>query len=180
MKYKLRDIVSKANTGLDAIRRAPIVEQFTGIKCIRITDISQKKGFDSWGNTVVDKKDYDKFQLKKDDILIARTGATIGVNRFIAEDLHSVYNNGLIRIQVNKLLANPKYVYYALNTREYWGRINAISSGTVAQPNMKINDLLEFEFELPSLETQNKIASILTILDKKAELNTAINNNLAY
>ena len=87
MIYKLNDIITRSNTGLDAIRRAPIVERETGIKCIRITDISQKKLFDDWGNTEVLESDFDKFQLKKEDILIARTGATIGVNRIINEDL---------------------------------------------------------------------------------------------
>ena len=34
----LGDIVDSANTGLDAIKRAPIVEEETGIKCFRIQD----------------------------------------------------------------------------------------------------------------------------------------------
>ena len=33
---KLGDVVASANTGLDAIKRAPIVEKDTGIKCLRI------------------------------------------------------------------------------------------------------------------------------------------------
>lgn len=178
MIYKLNDIITRSNTGLDAIRRAPIVERETGIKCIRITDISQKKLFDDWGNTEVLESDFDKFQLKKEDILIARTGATIGVNRIINEDLKAVYNNGLIRIQINKKIANPRFVYYSLNTNEYWGRINAVSSGTVAQPNMKMKDLLDYELNIPSIDIQNKIVKVLNSIDDKIELNNEINDNL--
>lgn len=178
MIYKLNDIITRSNTGLDAIRRAPIVERETGIKCIRITDISQKKSFDDWGNTEVLESDFDKFQLKKEDILIARTGATIGVNRIITEDLKAVYNNGLIRIQINKKIANPRFVYYSLNTNEYWGRINAVSSGTVAQPNMKMKDLLDYELNIPSIDIQNKIVKVLKNIDDRIELNNEINDNL--
>ena len=49
---KLKEVTISANTGLDAIKRAPIVEENTGIKCIRIQDISQKKEYDDWGNTL--------------------------------------------------------------------------------------------------------------------------------
>ena len=47
--YKLGDVVTSANTGLDAIKRAPIVEEDSGIKCLRIQDVSQRKEFDKWG-----------------------------------------------------------------------------------------------------------------------------------
>jgi len=71
--YTLEELVDSANTGLDAIRRAPIVEEETGIKCLRIQDISQSKKYDNWGFTKVEDRDFNKFQLKKDDIIIART-----------------------------------------------------------------------------------------------------------
>ena len=37
----LSSAIDTANTGLDAIKRAPIVEEDTGIKCLRIQDVSQ-------------------------------------------------------------------------------------------------------------------------------------------
>ena len=82
----LQYAVESANTGLDAIKRAPIVEHNTGIKCLRIQDISQSKPFFSWGYTEVTANNFQKFQLIKDDILIARTGASIGVNKYIEPD----------------------------------------------------------------------------------------------
>ena len=41
------------------------------------------------------------------------------------------------------------------------------------------NTFDNIEVEIPSIETQEKIASILSDYDKKIELNNAINNNLA-
>ena len=178
MICKLKDVILKSNTGLDAIRRAPIIKEFTGVKCIRITDVSQDKPYEEWGNTKVLSNDFAKFQLKTGDILIARTGATIGVNRYIDKNLSAVYNNGLIRLQINDNLAIPKFIYYVLNTAAYLGRINAVSSGTVAQPNMKMNDLLEFEFNLPDMIDQARIVKILNDLDNKIMMNNEINDNL--
>lgn len=43
----LEDVTESINTGLDAIRRAPIVEHKTNLRCLRIQDISQNKPFDN-------------------------------------------------------------------------------------------------------------------------------------
>ena len=98
-EYKLGDTLITANTGLDAIKRAPIVDRNTGIKCLRIQDISQNKSYTFWGNTEVTDNNYSKFRLIKNDIIVARTGATVGVNMYIKSDLKSVFNNGLIRLR---------------------------------------------------------------------------------
>lgn len=114
--YKLGDVVISANTGLDAIKRAPIVDEDTGIKCLRIQDVSQVKEFKNWGSTKVNPENFKKFSLKEGEIIIARTGNTIGVNMFISKDVDSVFNNGLIRIRVDRKICDPKYVYYNFRT----------------------------------------------------------------
>ncbi|ODZ60726.1 restriction endonuclease subunit S [Vibrio parahaemolyticus] len=177
-KLPLETCIASANTGLDAIKRAPIVEQDTGIRCLRIQDVSQVKGFEDWGFTDVTPANFKKFQLKKDDILIARTGGSIGVNRYIEEDLQSVYNNGLIRIRVDIERYDPKFVFYLLRTESFKQHINAIAFSTAAQPNMKIRDFLRFEFLDITLEQQKLIARNLTSLDKKIELNKKTNQTL--
>ncbi|HHB1565006.1 TPA: restriction endonuclease subunit S [Vibrio metschnikovii] len=159
-------------------KRAPIVEQDTGIRCLRIQDVSQVKSFEDWGFTDVTPANFKKFQLKKDDILIARTGGSIGVNRYIEEDLQSVYNNGLIRIRVNIERYDPKFVFYLLRTESFKQHINAIAFSTAAQPNMKIRDFLRFEFLDITLEQQKLIARNLTSLDRKIELNKKTNQTL--
>tara|TARA_Y100001934_G_scaffold230112_1_gene277504 strand:+ start:8575 stop:10203 length:1629 start_codon:yes stop_codon:yes gene_type:complete len=174
----LQYAVESANTGLDAIKRAPIVEHNTGIKCLRIQDISQSKPFFSWGYTEVTANNFQKFQLIKDDILIARTGASIGVNKYIEKSLSSVYNNGLIRLRINREKFNSKFIYYVLQSDKFKEHINSIAFSTSAQPNMKIRDLLKFEFKNLELSTQNYIENILSALDSKIELNRQINQTL--
>lgn len=174
----IADVISSSNTGLDAIQRAPIVSIDTGIKCLRIQDISQDKSFNDWGFCEVEEKNYNRFQLKKGDIIIARTGATIGVNRLIKKDIKSVYNNGLIRIKVNNEKADYRYVYYNMQSDRYRGHIDAISGGTSTQPNMKMNALLDFKIQLLPLPEQKVIADTLSALDDKIELNNRINKTL--
>lgn len=174
---KLKDLIESNNTGLDAIKRAPIVDYDTGIRCIRIGDISNNRPFNEWGYTIVDDVNYNKFQLKTGDIIVARTGATIGVNKYIDNDYKSVYNNGLIRLRVNKD-NNPKYVYYLLQSNNYKRFIKTISMGTSTQPNMQMNDLLNLEVPEFDRNTQDKIVKILGKIDDKIKLNNEINNNL--
>ena len=134
----LKENIDSANTGLDAIKKAPIVNENTGIKCLRIGDISNKKTYKDWGNTKVSKENYNKFKLTKGDILIARTGNTIGCNLYINNDYNAVFNNGLIRLKINSSIADSKFIYYILQQKKYMDYINGIAFGTSTQPNMKI------------------------------------------
>lgn len=176
-EYELGEVVISANTGLDAIKRAPIVNENTGVKCLRIQDVSQKKSFENWGFTKVSENNYSKFQLKKNDIIVARTGATVGVNLFIEKNLNSVFNNGLIRLRtISKF--DPKFINYQLKSPKFWEHIYGIAFGTTSQPNIQINQLLGFKLKAPNLATQIAIAEILSSLDDKIELNNQINQNL--
>jgi type I restriction enzyme S subunit len=177
-KVILKDVIESACTGLDAIKRAPIVANDTGIKCLRIQDISQSKQYKEWGFTNVDQKNYEKFRLQKDDIIIARTGNTIGVNRFFNKDLASVFNNGLIRLRVKKDLADPKYIFYNLRSKYFKDFIDSISGGTSTQPNMQIGVLLTLDILLPKLDEQKKIAEVICSIDDKIQLLTDNNNTL--
>lgn len=169
-EIQMSDILESANTGLDAIKRAPIVSYNSGIKCLRIQDISQEKNFEDWGFCEVEQKNYEKFQLKKGDIIVARTGATVGVNRFISQDLKSVYNNGLIRLRTDKTECLPKFLFYNLRTNNYKGFIESISGGTSTQPNMQINALVSFDMLLPDKEEQEAVVDIISSLDDKIDL----------
>ena len=174
----LKETIDSANTGLDAIKKAPIVNENTGIKCLRIGDVSNKKIYEDWGNTKVSKDNYEKFKLTKGDILIARTGNTIGCNLYIDNEYSSVFNNGLIRLKINNNIADSKFIYYTLQQKKYMNYIDGIAFGTSTQPNMKINDLLQFEIPNFSLKIQKKTVKILSNIDNKIELNNKINNNL--
>lgn len=177
-KVMLEDVIISANTGADAIKRAPIVEEDTGIRCLRIGDVSNDKPYIEWGFTRAESSVINKFLLKKDDIMIARTGNTIGVVKYIDRDINSLYNNGLIRLRVNTNTYFPKYIFYNLASNCFKDFVYSISGGTSTQPNMKIGHVLKYEVTNFSLSEQKSISNILSPLDEKIKTNNRINKTL--
>ena len=178
MICKLSDIVNTANTGADAIKKAPILNEPTNLRCLRIGDVSQNRDFSMWGYTKTSKMDYERYKLHKGDSIIARTGNTIGVCTYIEDDIESVYNNGLIRLTAKKELARERFLFYLIRSTACQDYIQSIAYGTSTQPNMKIKDFLNFDIIVPTLEIQDKIIAIVDKIEKKIQVNTEINNNL--
>ena len=56
--------------------------------------------------------------------------------------------------------------------------LNYLSKTSTAVPIINKSSFSNYEVEVPNLETQEKIASILSSLDSKIELNRRINDNL--
>ena len=173
----LKDITESINTGLDAIRRAPIVSYKTAIKCLRIQDVSNNKIYRDWGFTDVRPVDYEKYRLRRGEIIMARTCST-GINYLVRVDMEAVFNNGLARIRLKSSTAFPEFVYYVFMSQDFINYIDGISGGTSVQLNMKVGDLAKFQFPLPPLAEQKAIASILGALDDKIELNRRMNATL--
>ncbi len=173
---RLKEHVLTAKTGLDAIKRAPIVNFDSGLKCIRIQDISQNKGYSDWGNTVVSKSDYKNSLLKKNDVLIARTGATVGVSYIVKNNLESVFNNGTIRLRF-KSSVNSQFIYYIFQTKDFLKYIDNVSC-VATQPNLRIESLLRFTVPDFTKDKQDKVVLILDKYDKLIEKNALKINTL--
>lgn len=74
---------------------------------------------------------------------------------------------------------NPYYVYNYLTQNDITSQLHSIAeNSTSAYPSIRPSDLESIEINLPRLEIQNKIAKILTDIDRKTKLNNEINNNL--
>lgn len=74
---------------------------------------------------------------------------------------------------------NPYYVYNYLTQNDITSQLHSIAeNSTSAYPSIKPSDLENIEIKLPKLDIQNKIAKILTDIDKKIKINNEINNNL--
>lgn len=157
-KYKLKDLISYSNTGADAIQKAPIVEYPTKYKCVRVGDFTNNREYIDWGYCELNNNIFEQYRLKKGDVLITRT-ASIGLSKYISNDINAVYNNGIIRIKANEKII-PLLLYLICSTDEFIGYIKGIEAGSSTRPNMKINFLLEYSVDIPSMEEQ------LSIVDK--------------
>ena len=88
-------------------------------------------------------------------------------------------STGFAVIEVDSSVANPKYIYYFLTQREIVEQLQALAEQSVsAYPSIKPSDIENLEIALPNKETQEKVVSILSVLDEKIVQNTEINNNL--
>ena len=71
---------------------------------------------------------------------------------------------------------NADFVYYLMTLA---GReLNYLSKTSTAVPIINKSSFSNYEIEVPDLETQKRIASILSSIDSKIELNRRINDNL--
>ena len=88
-------------------------------------------------------------------------------------------STGFAVIEVDSSVANPNYIYYFLTQREIVEHLQALAEQSVsAYPSIKPSDIENLEIALPNKEVQEKVVSILSVLDEKIFQNTEINNNL--
>lgn len=129
----------------------------TGIKCARVGDITNAREYASWAFCSATKAVYENYKLQGGDILVTRT-ATLGITQYISNDISAVYNNGLIRLKVDRAKALPLYVYWGINTLDFMNYINQMNSATSVRPNMKIDYLLNYQMLIPPIEEQTQFA----------------------
>ena len=124
-------------------------------RLLRITDIQD--GRVNWKDvpfTTIDNAE--TYLLRKDDIVFARTGATVGKSFLITElPFESVYASYLIRIRLFDCIS-PSYLYQFFNSHCYWEQITDKSVG-VGQPNCNGTSLKELFIPLPPLNEQKRI-----------------------
>ena len=132
------------------------------IKMVRITDIQNGKV--QW-NTVpfceISDTDIQIYQLRKNDILFARTGGTVGKSFLVDEEPeNAVFAGYLIRTQYDDKKLNPKYMKMFMESQIYWDQLK---NGTIAtaQPNCNGQTLSKMILPLPPLEEQQEIVKKL-------------------
>lgn len=118
-------------------------------------------------------------KLRRNDIVITTRG-TVGNVAYYDESIpyeNIRINSGMLIVRCGKGL-NSKFVFYVLRSPEFQKQIRAIQTGS-AQPQLPKSHFLKMLICAPPIETQVKVTSILSALDRKIENNTKINDNLA-
>ena len=142
-----------------------------GPKFLRITDIVPPQI--DWASVPyceIDEKNLAKFSLEPGDIVIARTGATVGYAKLIRDNEPSVFASYLVRIRVDPEKADPGYIGRIVES-EVYKRFVLSRVGGAAQPNANAKVLSSFRLPIPEKATQRRIASILSAYDDLIENN---------
>lgn len=173
----IKDAVEKIGTGADAIQRAPIVEYDTGIRCIRVGDMTNSRTKYQWGFTEMTEKDFENYKLSVGDIVVTRT-AVNGLSYLIEDDMKVVCNNGLIKMSVNSKY-NPLYIYLYLQTKDFYDYVHRIDGETSVRPNMKVEFFTSYKIMEIPIDKQNEICNQLSPLRKMQQSIIIENERLA-
>ena len=138
--------------------------EYGNARLLRITDI-QNNAVD-WKNVPfcdISNKNIDSYKLQQNDILIARTGGTIGKS-YLVENVFeiSIFASYLIRVIPCKTLV-IKFLKQFLESPLYWCQLYAKSMGT-GQPNVNGTSLSSLLIALPPLAEQQRIVERVNAL----------------
>ena len=148
-----------------------------GLKYLRITDIQNNSiKWEDVPSCQTLPKNLSEFLLRSNDLVFARTGATVGKSFLMKNPPESVFASYLIRIILSeKIYAN--YVNYFFKSSLYWNQIRSGSVG-MAQPNFNATKLSKIKIPLPPLNEQKrivaKIEELFSLLDSTLKSLTEI------
>jgi type I restriction enzyme S subunit len=134
---------------------------------LRITDISDEGAYLSAKKVSVDITPTEEIFLDEGDIVLARTGASVGKSyRYRKEDGRLVFAGFLIRVTPNPKRLDSIYLGNFLTTNQYW-RWVAATSARSGQPGINSVEYSSLEIPLPAdFAEQQKIASCLSSVDE--------------
>lgn len=123
------------------------------------------------------REEYLKYKkpLGKHTILYSIDGTIGNIARYRGEKC--VLGKGACYLNCNPQIVESSYLYYQLQGPHFKSYIHLMSTGSTIK-HISLKTMREYVFELPSLTDQRRIASILSSLDRKIELNNKINADL--
>ena len=137
---------------------------------IRITDIDDDGRFVPAPRVSIDIEPSDDQYLQPGDIVLARTGASVGKSYLYREkDGRLVFAGFLIRVRPNLDRLVPEFLSAYLSTWSYWDwvRLTSVRSG---QPGINGSEYASMPLTMPtdaaSLPEQRKIADCFAVLDE--------------
>lgn len=146
---------------------------------LRITDISDEGYFICDKKSSVAIKVADENYLSDGDIVLARTGASVGKSyKFRKEDGKLVFAGFLIRIKPDPKKINSTFLFNFLYTQQYWNWV-IVTSARSGQPGINGNEYATLSIPVPpyggesdSLSEQQKIADCLSSIDDRITAET--------
>ena len=134
------------------------------VKYIRITDIDDESHRFSPSPITSPSFFQEKHIVQKNDLLVARTGASVGKSYLYDEkDGKLVYAGFLMKLNVFN--ADSKYVFYNTLTKSYWNWV-ASESARTGQPGLNLQQMKLYSIALPpTIKEQQRIANALSDVD---------------
>ena len=116
---------------------------------------------------------YSEYHYEKPKLLVVARGVG-GTGKVRIAPAFTFVTNLSIIVNLDENLSLTKFLYYYL---QLFDLKRLLDTGS-CQSQITINELSDFQIDIPDLPTQQKIASVLSSLDDKIELNNRINAEL--
>ena len=146
-------------------------------KYIRITDIDESSStYDDKDIVSPDGTLSDNYLVKERDILLARTGASTGKTYLYRKSDGKLYYAGFL-IRANVTTHNPYFVFSQLHTHRYWRWVSIMSTRS-GQPGINSQEYSSFPVFTTSIQEENKIAKLLSLLDDRISTQNKIIDKL--
>lgn len=121
-----------------------------------------------------------KRKVKKNSIIYSTVRPNqrhYGIIKTIPQNF--LVSTGFAVIDADSQLLDADFLYYVLTQATVVDKLHAIAAqSTSAYPSLRPSDIENLEIDIPTLDEQRAIASILRCIDEKIRLNTQINQNL--
>jgi len=137
-----------------------------GVPVIRITNLSYQGKFNEKDLVFITKEKAEilkRSEVVRDDIIIAKTGATIGKSaKFPLE--YGIIASSCLKVSLNKKMVNPDYFLYQITSFQGQKRIIDGSSGST-RTTINNEPFKKIEFDFPEKPVQDYVVQILSKAD---------------
>lgn len=162
-KIKLKDVCISI---YDGDHQAP-PKVNKGVPFVTISNITNTNQFDFSNTMFVPQEYYDsldsKRKAKEGDILYSVVGS-FGIPVYIKTDTQFVFQRHIAILRPNRDKIVPEFLYYTMLNRDFYMKADAVAIGA-AQRTISLTALRNMEIKIPYIETQNKIAKVLSAYD---------------
>lgn len=132
---------------------------------VRITDIDSFGRFRPIPPVSVSSPQSGKFVLTDGDIVIARTGTSVGKSyRYRSTDGELVFAGFLIAIHPDPNILDPRYLEMILRSKGYWDWLAAESMRS-GQPGINAQQIARLPISVPSVDRQKEAAGKIAVVD---------------
>lgn len=159
--------LSEVATVIDSLHETPKYTEL-GVSMIRVVDVNGRY-INTDTTFKVDEETYLKFTRKYvpqcEDIIMSRVGS-YGLTSYLKTCERVCLGQNIVVISTSAL--NKKYLFYALNSNYVKGEIDKVTVGS-SQKTLSLANINKLHILVPTLEEQEKIANILSSVDKEIE-----------
>ena len=166
-KVKLKDCCHSISDG----DHLPPPKSNSGVPFVTIANIDATNHID-FGNTMFVPYEYynnlnDIRKAKFNDILYSVVGS-FGKPVLIKENKPFAFQRHIAILRPNNEIVDSRFLYYVMLSRDFYMQADTVAIGA-AQRTISLTALRNMEVELPSMETQHRIATILSRYDSLIE-----------